>query len=149
MTCKKCGREKSKKTLADRGKFVIPFSCKACGSIKISYRPVRDVVFLFQYPAPEKTKGGIILVDDGTKYVGYGADNCYKDTMRPPLAVVLAYGPGYFDSKKHAFMETKGLSVGDDVHVSKVPWKYDLINDQGEKHKVLACGIKDIYAFEV
>src|SRR5580692_5585804 len=101
MKCEKCNIEVSEKVSAKRDCFTIPFSCNKCGSIKIKYNPVRDIVYVYQYPAPEKSKGGIVLVDE--KYVGYVGGN-YKETLRPNKAVILAFGPGYYDSKECVFV---------------------------------------------
>lgn len=143
MICKCCGKKKTKKASAKRKEFVIPFSCKECGSIKIDYEPVRDVILLWAYPPPEKSAGGIVLVHD--KYIG----GSLAEELRPDKAVVMAFGPGFFDKKETRFIPMLEYEIGDIVRYNKdVPWKIDLEDSDGNKHNVTMCGMYDIWAIE-
>lgn len=130
-----------------RDGFIIPFCCSLCGTLRINYQPVRDVVYLWPYPAPEKTKSGILLPDD-TDFVG----GAYKDEIRPNLAVILGYGPGYFDIKKRKFVPSEGLEVGQVIHFNKKiikAWTVNLKNESGDRYPVTLCGFQDVYGSEV
>ncbi len=126
-----------------RDGFNIPFSCSLCHSLKFNYTPARDVLFVWPYPRPTQTQGGIHLVDE--KFIG----GSYVDELAPDRAIVLAIGPGYFDKKKHRFVPTHSIEIGDVVRYNKkVPWKIELRNDNGEKFPVTLCGFADCYAVE-
>jgi co-chaperonin GroES (HSP10) len=141
MECSKCGNDVyDGRTNSNRGIFQIPFKCSECNSIKFDYSPVRDVLFIWPYPAPDKV-GSILLIED-TNFRG----GSLKEELRPNLAVVLAIGDGYFDSKKKEFVPTKDLRVGDVVYYNKrIPWRVELKNDDGDKFEVRMCGFNDVY----
>lgn len=126
-----------------RDGFKIPFYCGVCGALKFNYVAVRDVLFVWPYPKPTESKGGIVLVDDN--YIG----GSYVEEIRPNKAIVLAIGDGFFSKTKKKFIPCYGIEVGDVVRYNKkVPWVIELKNDNEEKHKVTLCGFQDCYAVE-
>lgn len=134
-------RPVNKKLSTHREGFHVPFSCDICGAIDFSYEPVRDVMFLWPYPRPTMSKGGLHLVDDNFR------GGSYVDEIAPDKAVVLAIGKGYFNVKKGFFVPTHSINIGDVVHYNKrVPWKIELKNNKGEKYQITLCGFADCYA---
>lgn len=130
-----------------KGDIVVPFYCKLCGAIKFPYRAIRDVVFIYPEPYPEKV-GSIYLPRD-ENYIGGGP------TFRlwKPRGVVLSVGPGYWDKKKRRFVPVTGLKVGDIVYFEKnLPkaWRsFEVEGTDGKMHKVVYCGYRDVYLKEV
>lgn len=144
MDCKKCGQDKtSQKLKSDRGSFQVPFRCDLCGCIKLDYQPVRDVLIVWKYPAPEKA--GVIHLLEDENFRGGST----KEYLRPSFAVVLAIGPGYFHPKWKTYVETHSIEVGDDVFFNKqVPWNIELESPNGKKYAVTFCGFSDVYGIK-
>jgi len=128
--------------LSDKGDIKVPFSCDLCGAIDFPFQAVRDVVFVFFKPAPEKIGSIIIPDDDGFR------GGSPRERLREPVGIVLSVGPGtlrYPDRAK--FMPTEGvLRVGDRIYYNKgVPWKTKVENNKGEEILVAYCGVGDIF----
>ena len=84
----------------------IPFYCKSCGAINFPYKPIRDVVFIYPYPRPEKV-GSIYLPQD---------DEYYRSSVNDLFeskGVVLAVGKYMYSSGEK--ISQKILKVGDIV----------------------------------
>ena len=133
-------RPVNKKLLASLPSFKIPFYCSVCDSIKFPYKAVRDVVFLYPTPRPEKV-GNVYIPDyDGRSYNT-------RELFRESSGIILSIGPGAIHKKTKKFFSTKDLEVGDYVYYNKsVPWKLDVIGIDGGKYRVIICGYLDIYA---
>ena len=118
----------------------IPFYCKSCGAINFPYKPIRDVVFIYPYPRPEKV-GSIYLPQD---------DEYYRSSVNDLFeskGVVLAVGKYMYSSGEK--ISQKILKVGDIVLFEKrLPksWKtFEVEDTNGEIQKVIYCGLNDIY----
>jgi len=118
--------------------FNVPFVCHTCGNIKFSHRCIRDVVALWVMPKVEKV-GSIYIPDD--HFVGGNPADRYKKA----IGVVLSVGPGHTDKRRGLIPNTE-IAVGDVVQYEKsVPWIWEIADDKGLKHKVVFCGVQDIY----
>jgi len=117
----------------------VPFYCTMCGAIDFPFQAVRDVVFLYPKPAPEKV--GEIIVPEG-QFVGGSVGEKYRE----PIAVVLSIGLGSRDRKNISFIPTKGVvEVGDVVYYNKkVPWRMNMKGTDGKEHMIVYCGILDL-----
>lgn len=153
MNCDKCGNEvestddgylypKLDKLRALRGDYEIPFKCDECGSIHFPFRAVRDVVFIWPKPAPNRV--GLIHLPEDTKFIGGGP----RERFREPRAIILSVGRGYVN-KKGKFVKTHSLQIGDEViYEKRVPWRITLKGLDGKRIIVTACGFEDIYGLD-
>jgi hypothetical protein len=137
----KCCEPVDKNMLADKDDIKVPFYCKTCGSIKFEYKAVRDVVFLYPKPLPEKI-GSIHLPSE--HFVGGSP----QEKMAENSGIVLSVGPGGVDTRKKVYYSTKGLfCAGDKVWYNrKVPWRTRMKGTDGKEHEVVYCGVKDVWA---
>lgn len=116
-----------------------PFYCTLCGAIDFPFQAVRDVVFLYPKPAPEKL--GELYVPEGD-FVGGSVGEKYRE----PIAIVLSIGMGSRDRQNKEFIPTKGIvEVGDVVYYNKkVPWRMNMKGSDGKEHMIVYCGILDL-----
>lgn len=122
--------------------YRIPFVCNLCGSIRVPYKPLRGVVFLWKPAVPEKV-GSIIIPD----YEGRRGNA--RDLMRQPTAVVMAFGPGAY-TPEGSFVPSEGIEVGDLVLYNKdVPWNQMMFDSVGVEHNVILCSYVDIIGVRV
>jgi len=110
-------------------KYKIPFFCTECSSLKFPYQAIRDIVFVWPEVIPEKV-GGIFIPRTvqslGTEY-----------------GVVISVGKGTYN-KKGTFVPSQ-LKVGDCVVYDKsVPWKMDVLGNDGKTHEVKYMGQLDV-----
>jgi len=130
--------------------FSVPFYCEICGAIKLSLRPIRDKVFVYQKPLPEKI--GSIHLPDTTDYRGGGT----KTVLGENKFCVLAKGPGAWGKadprdpkcKKDKWYSTDHIEVGDLVLLStkNIPAKMKAIGNDGKEYNFVLCNGVDIYA---
>jgi len=123
----------------DRDTFTIPYSCPVCNSINFKWKAIRDVVFLYPTPRPEKV-GSIYIPDYDGRMVNT------QESFREGLGIVLSLGKGTYSEKLHRWVSTDDLHVGDLVHYNKqVPWKMNLPASDGKEHQVILCGYLDVW----
>lgn len=113
----------------------IPFYCEACGSLKFPIKAIRDVVFLWPDPLPERAEGNSKLI----------IPQAYRSDYKNSLGYVLSAGPGY--QKKGCAFRPSELKAGDRVVYDKtVPWTQVVKGSDGKEHQVAMMGALDIRA---
>ena len=148
MLCPQCGTRivdtdsphpVNPKLNSQRKNFRIPFHCDHCGAIQFNLQAVRDVVYLYPIPKPEKI-GSIHIPDyDGRSYNT-------QELFRSPCGIVLSFGFGAYD-KQGKLHRSLDIEVGDLVLYNKqVPWSTEMVGGDGQKHKVVFCGYQDLKA---
>ena len=104
--CRTCN-----KTLPDRAvivKYPTPFTCSRCGQIEFPYQPLKNIVFVYPDPLPEKM---------GSFYF----PSLYAENYRSKFGIVVAVGKGYHDRRYRWHPTT--VRTGDRVVYDKdVPW---------------------------
>lgn len=109
IICTDCGQSFNQKITDLVKEYKIPFVCTVCGQIKFPAQPMRNLVFLWPKPVPDKI-GSIILPDS------------VKKSMEDEFGVVLAAGKGYYTEAGE--WKPCTLKTGDVVIYDKnVPWK--------------------------
>jgi len=124
--CDTCGNEAGLK-------HNTPFVCPECGGIKFPFKAIRDIVFIWPDPLPEKLSDVIIVPEK------------VRDRLQEEVDVgtVVSVGPGYWDKKKKKFVYTL-VKVGQRVvYDAGCPWWQDVeVGDK--KYEVRLMGEKDI-----
>jgi hypothetical protein len=155
MKCPKCGIEVkvyssgegtnsyepvNEKLVAAKAAIPLPFYCDMCGAIRFPFQAVRDVVFLYPRPLPEKV--GLIYLPK-EEFVGGSTQEKFK----APDAIVLSVGEGSIDKDRKRFISTKGvLETGDHVFYNRrIPWRMKARGMDGEDHMVVFCGVLDVW----
>lgn len=118
--------------------FGCPFICPKCRKYLFPYRAIRDVVFIWPIPLPEK------YIDGGNIVRPEVANNPVDEMFgRSDHGLVLSCGPGYYDNKR--FRPTSNLCAGTKVLYDKlVPWGDHVKGYDGRERFVVMCGYKDL-----
>jgi co-chaperonin GroES (HSP10) len=131
MICEVCKREKPEKAVVVTHQT--PFTCPECGVIDFPYQPLRDIVFLYADPLPERL---------GSFYLPAQ----YRENHGNEFGIVLAHGRGYYD-KKGTFHPTS-VRPGDRVMYDKnIPWWKMVFAPDGKEYKIKympECDIKGV-----
>ena len=139
--CPKCGADvisKDKrfvpvKTANNADLQKIPFRCAICGGIYINLKPTLDRVIVWPDSVPDT------YIQNGTIEVPVQ----FKEEHVPDTGTVLAFGKGYYDSKR--FNPTAGLYVGARVIYDKtVPWDISAEGSDGKIHSMKIMGCLDV-----
>ena len=107
------------------------------GVLEFPYRPLRDLVFVFPTPPPEKLgRENLIHIPDR-----------FRKKHQDGTGVVLAIGPGYQNNRgKWECLPPRDLVPGVRVRFDTlVPWGIIVEDSNGEHHYVFICGIADIF----
>ncbi len=107
------------------------------GILEFPYRPLRDLVFIFPTPPPEKIgEESLIFIPEK-----------FRKRHQDSTGVVLAVGPGYQNDKgKWQCLPPSNLKPGVKVHFDNlVPWGVEVEGLDGEVHYIFVCGISDVY----
>ena len=111
----------------------IPFKCGVCGGLHIGFTPTLDRVMVWPDPLPKTySEDGQIEIPEP-----------YRNDKLSDLGHVLAFGKGYYDSKR--FHPIADLYVGARVIYDRtVPWDLEAKGSDGNKHRVKMMGFLDI-----
>ena len=111
----------------------VPFWCDYCGAIKFPYRPIRELVFIWDAPLPQYyDNSGIVMPESYRKH--------YKDGH----GIIIAHGSWWYD-KKYKICKTS-LKIGYEVYYNKdVPWSLPFKGSDDKVHKVVFCGEPDVW----
>ena len=106
------------------------------GKLKFPYRSLRDMVFIWPDPPPEKL---------GKKQLIY-IPEYLKKRYQDGVGTILSIGLGYTNNKgKHystPFELKPGVKVLFDI---RVPWGMYIKGQDGKKYYVVLCGVADIF----
>ena len=143
IVCEKCGspvKVVNDKLVPTEERFNakkkgIPFHCRECGSLKFPIKAIRDVVFLWPDPLPEKIKAQSKLV----------IPEAYRTIYKNDFGYVMSAGPGY--QKKGAAFRPSEVKAGDRVVYDKTtPWTQPVEDQDGVIHQVRMMGALDVKA---
>lgn len=113
----------------------IPFQSEK-GLVEFSLRPLRDLVFVFPDPPPEK------LGEEQLIHI----PESYRKKYHNGSGTILAAGLGYTDNKGRFHPTSSELKPGTRVIFDiSVPWGVDVTGSDGKKHYVILCGTTDIF----
>ena len=106
------------------------------GELIFPYRPLRDIVFVWPDPPPEKLgKRQLIHIPEHL-----------KKQYRDGIGTILVIGSGYTNDKGKCFPIPSELRVGVRVLFDiNVPWGMRFEGQDGKKHYVVLCGVADIF----
>lgn len=105
------------------------------GELRFPYRSLRDLVFVWPDPPPEKL---------GKKQLIYLPEHL-KKRYHDGVGTILAIGPGYTNNKGKYYPTPSELKPGVRVLFDiNVPWGEDIEGQDGRKHYVILCGVADI-----
>lgn len=153
MNCTKCGVEVRKSLIEASGdgpqgfhwvpvnillwhdNYKVPFYCEECGAIKSPWKPLRDIALIYPIPVKDTyAMGGQVVIPDN-----------YKQFYRKGEGVLLAVGPGYYDTKKFCPTNPQ-LTTGSFVRYNpEVPWSLPVIATDDKEHILIICGAQDIW----
>lgn len=105
------------------------------GNIQFPLKPTADRIFLFPSLPPEKFQenGTIIIPEQQRKH------------YRKDVGIILALGPGYYDSEGEWHPMSPQLKVGTVVKYDiTVPWEEIVKGLDGKQYAVVLCGNSDI-----
>jgi len=106
------------------------------GEIVFPLRPLRDLVFIFPDPTPEKL---------GDQQLIYIPVQC-KKKYHSGIGTILAIGPGFTDVKGRYHPTPPGLKPGTRVVFDiSVPWGMFVVGQDGKRHYAVLCGTTDIF----
>ncbi len=106
------------------------------GAVEFSLRPLRDLVFVYPDPPPEK------LGEQQLIYIPVQ----FKKKHHDGVGTILAIGPGYMDDKGRFHPTPSGLTPGTRVVFDlSVPWGMHVVGTDGRKYYVALCGTADIF----
>jgi len=106
------------------------------GNLKFSYQPLRDLVFVFPTPPPEK------VGDERVLHIPEQFRKQHQDST----GVVLAIGPGYQNNKGEWFRPSPELQSGVKVYFDNtVPWGQRFFGLDGKEYYIFLCGISDVW----
>ena len=106
------------------------------GNVVFPYYPIRDRVFLYPDPLPEKLGKEELIFIPGhlRKFHSTG------------IGTLLSVGPGYWDDKGRWHPTSDQLFPGVKIRYDKtVPWGVYLEGLDGKKHFVVFCGYRDVW----
>lgn len=105
------------------------------GSIDFPYIASSDRCFIYPSPPPESFGEGIIQIPEHLQEFyaeGYG--------------ILLSVGLGFYHEKGHWISVSPRLQPGVKVHFDiGVPWEEFILGPNGERHRVVLCGVTDIW----
>ena len=106
------------------------------GELRFSYRPLRDSVFIYPDPPPEK------LGDQQLIHIPAQFRKKYHDGV----GTILAIGRGYTDNKGRFYPTPSWLKPGASVMFDiMVPWGMYIRGQDGKKYYTVLCGTADIF----
>lgn len=114
-----------------------PFWSEEKQDLVCNLRLLNDLVLLWQPDLQETTKGGIYIPEE------------VRDEYKPKIGVVIAAGPGYWDTRKYnPSAIKKGMVVVIDVrtpafHGNKA-WRITAEDPKGKAHSLPYMGEQDI-----
>ena len=113
-----------------------PFHSEKEEELVFPFRPLRDLVFIFPDPPPEKL---------GEQQLIYIPEQ-FKKKYHDGVGIILAIGSGYADSKGRFHPTPSGLKPGVRVVFDiSVPWGEYFEGQDGKRHYVVLCGTTDIF----
>jgi len=116
-------------------KYKTPFHNKD-GNLRFPYRPLRDIVFVWPDPPPEKL---------GRKQLIYIPEYLRKK-YHDGVGIILAIGPGFTNDKGRRYPTPSELRAGVKVLFDKsVLWGVYVKGQDGKKYYVVLCGVADIF----
>lgn len=106
------------------------------GEVKFPFRPLRDLVFIYPDPPPERL-GEQQLIHIPVQY---------KKKYHDGVGIILAIGSGYTDDNDRFHPTPSGLKPGVRVILDlSVPWGVTVQGQDGRRYHVVLCGIADIF----
>lgn len=115
----------------NKDKMINPFLNTETNEIEFPYQPLRDLVFILPIEEAKEISGLII-------------PEIYRQNHTDSIGVVLAIGRGFRCSKRKKFIPTTA-KIGDIIgYDSSIPWEMEIKDKNGDKHKVLYCGERDL-----
>jgi len=113
-----------------------PFHREKDKKLVFPYRPLRDLVFIWPVPPPEKL---------GQKQL-ISIPEEYRKKYHNGVGIILAIGSGYMDDKGK-FHPTP-FDLKSEVKIMfdiSVPWGQYFKGQDGKKYYVCICGVADIF----
>jgi co-chaperonin GroES (HSP10) len=106
------------------------------GNLKFPYQPLRDLVFIFPTPPPERIGSeSLLFIPEG-----------FKKRHQDKTGVILAVGLGYYDKKGKFHPAPSELKPGTKVFFdNSTPWGQYLLGLDGKQHFVFLCGVCDVF----
>ena len=113
-----------------------PFQVRNEDKLVFPFRPLRDLVFIYPDPPPEK------LGEQQLIYIPVQFKKKYHDGV----GTILAIGSGYTNDKGRFYPTPSELKPGTRVVFDiRVPWGIHALGQDGKKYYVTLCGIADIF----
>lgn len=119
-------------------KILSPFHTKD-GELQFPVQATRHIAYIWPTPPPTTIGAlGIFELPEGI-----------REDFQDGTGILLSIGPGYWgrDKKKLRWVPTpKDLVPGSLVFFdTSVPWKFQMKGLDGEMHKIVYCGFRDIH----
>jgi len=113
-----------------------PFQSEKDSQLIFPYQPVRDLVFIFPDPPPEKLGNkGLIHIPEP-----------FRKKYHDGIGTILAIGSGYVDAKGRFRPVRSSLRPGVRVFFDiTVPWGTKVLGQDGREYYVILCGVTDIF----
>lgn len=116
-----------------------PFHNKE-GKLVFPYQPIRDIVFVWPCPPPEKV---------GKESLLYLPED-HRKTFHDGTGVLLSIGSGYKDNKGKWYTPSPKLTPGTRVAFDiNAPWGEYFLGQDKKMHYVVICGVEDVNAVVV
>lgn len=116
-------------------KHLTPFHSEK-GEVVFPYQPVRDLVFIYPAPPPEKL---------GEKQLIYLPEQ-YKKKYHDGVGFILAIGAGYTNNKGKFRPTPSELKPGVKVlYDTGVPWGMYVEGQDKRRYYIILCGTVDIF----